>query len=321
MYLRYWSCYLILTLALVACQNKDQVADDIAAIQINSEVNRFDQEFANATPSTISELRENYPMLFSETVPDEAYAQKMKDTLQAEINVEVSKAFPSFENEQEEINQFLKHLKYYFPEIPTPKIITLAEEVDYRNKVILNDDILLISLDNYLGENHHFYEGIASYISNLQSTEFLISDIAQAYAEKIVPRNSSRKFLSTMMHRGKILYIKSLLQRFQDPYLVFHYSADELNWAYANEAQIWKYFVEKSLLYSSDQKLKERFINIGPYSKFYLEFDNESPPRLGQFIGYRIVEAFMNKNDISLKEMIKMDAEEIYNKSNYKPKK
>jgi len=83
----------------------------------------------------------------------------------------------------------------------------------------------------------------------------------------------------------------------------------------------WKYFVEKSLLYSSDQKLKERFINIGPYSKFYLELDNESPPRLGQFIGYRIVEAFMDKNEISLEETLTLEAEEIYNKSNYKPRK
>lgn len=315
------SLVFLICLMVLSCSEKDQVAKEIDAIQMDIEVNRFDEEFASATPSTIVALRDNYPMLFSEAVPNEAYIAKMKDTLQIEINTEVSKAFSSFEDEQKEINQFFQHLKYYFPQIQTPKIITLAEEVDYRNKVILNEGVLLISLDNYLGKDHRFYKGFASYLAKLQSTNYLISDIAQAYAEKIVPRNSSRKFLSSIIHHGKILYIKNLLQKFQEPHLAFHYSSSELDWAYANEAQIWKYFVEKSLLYSSDQKLKERFINVGPYSKFYLELDNESPPRLGQFIGYRIVEAFMSKNDMPLEEMIAMDAEEIYTKSNYKPRK
>ncbi len=308
-------------LLILSCSKNDQVAEEIAAIPVEIETNRFDQEFASATPSSLTQLRNNYPMLFSEEVPNEAYIEKMKDTLQAEINTEVSKAFPSLEGEQAELEKFFQHLKYYFPQIPTPKIITLAEEVDYRNKVILNEDILLISLDNYLGEEHHFYEGFASYLARLQNPDYLISDVAQVYAEKLVPRSTSRKFLSTMVYHGKILYIKSLLQRFQEPHFAFDYTSAELDWAYANEAQIWKYFVEKSLLYSSDQKLKERFINIGPYSKFYLELDNESPPRLGQFIGYRIVEAFMDKNEISLEEMLTLEAEEIYNKSNYKPRK
>ena len=309
-------CFLV-----IACSENDQVAEEIASIPIEIEINRFDQEFADADVSSIPQLRNKYPMLFSEAVPDEAYAEKMKDTLQDEINIEVSKAFPTLENEKAELEKFFQHLKFYFPQVPTPIIITLAEEVDYRNKVILNEDVLLISLDNYLGEEHHFYEGFASYLAKLQETDYLISDVAQQYAEKLVPRSTSRKFLSTMVFHGKILYIKSLLQAFQEPHFAFDYTSDELDWAYANEAQIWKYFVEKSLLYSSDQKLKERFINIGPYSKFYLELDNESPPRLGQFIGYRIVEAFMDKNEIGLEEMLTLEAEEIYNKSNYKPRK
>jgi hypothetical protein len=32
----------------------------------------------------------------------------------------------------------------------------------------------------------------------------------------------------------------------------------------------------KEMLYSDDQKLTSRFINPAPFSKFYLEIDNES---------------------------------------------
>jgi hypothetical protein len=38
---------------------------------------------------------------------------------------------------------------------------------------------------------------------------------------------------------------------------------------------MWRYFIEKELLYSVDQKLIPRFINMAPFSKFYLEIDNE----------------------------------------------
>jgi len=230
-------CFLV-----IACSENDQVAQEISAIPVEIETNRFDQEFASADVSSISQLRNKYPMLFSEELPNEAYVEKMKDTLQAEINTEVSKAFPSLESEQAELEKFFQHLKYYFPQIPTPKIITLAEEVDYRNKVILNEDVLLISLDNYLGEEHHFYEGFASYLARLQNPDYLISDVAQQYAEKLVPRSTSRKFLSTMVFHGKILYIKSLLQRFQEPHFAFDYTSAELDWAYANEAQILEIF-------------------------------------------------------------------------------
>jgi uncharacterized protein YjaZ len=60
---------------------------------------------------------------------------------------------------------------------------------------------------------------------------------------------------------------------------------------------------------------------VAPFSKFYLEIDNESPGRVGQWIGWQIVRSFMQNNKVSMQEMIKMDAKELFEKSKYKPKK
>jgi hypothetical protein len=43
---------------------------------------------------------------------------------------------------------------------------------------------------------------------------------------------------------------------------------------------MWRYY-RKEMLYSDDQKLMPRFINPAPFSKFYLEIDNESPGQVG----------------------------------------
>src|SRR5690606_40108491 len=89
-----------------------------------------------------------------------------------------------------------------------------------------------------------------------------------------------------------------------------------------NESYIWRFFIEENLLYSSDSKLGNRFINLAPFSKFYLEIDNESPGRIGQWIGWQIVRSYMENNPkTAIIDLFKMDAKEIFEKSKYKPKK
>jgi uncharacterized protein YjaZ len=75
------------------------------------------------------------------------------------------------------------------------------------------------------------------------------------------------------------------------------------------------------MLYSDDQKLKNRFINLAPFSKFYLEIDNESPGRVGAWIGWQIVRSFAENNQVPIEELLKMNAKELFEKSKYKPKK
>ena len=99
------------------------------------------------------------------------------------------------------------------------------------------------------------------------------------------------------------------------------YLSEQITWCQENESYIWRYFIEKELLYSTDSKLPNRFTNMAPFSKFYLEIDNESPGRVGQWIGWQIVRSFMQNNKVSMQEMIKMDAKELFEKSKYKPKK
>ena len=75
------------------------------------------------------------------------------------------------------------------------------------------------------------------------------------------------------------------------------------------------------MLFSTDNSLPNRFIALAPFSKFYLELDSESPGRLGQYIGWQIVRAYMKNNKVSLMDMMQKDAEEIFNNSNFKPSK
>lgn len=102
---------------------------------------------------------------------------------------------------------------------------------------------------------------------------------------------------------------------------VISYTEDQYAWARANESEIWRYFVDRDLLFSTDSKLEQRFLSPAPFSKFYLELDSESPGMLGRYIGWRIVEAYMENNEVSLQQMLEKPAEEIFNDSRFKPLK
>lgn len=308
-------------LSFFSCKKTDKTEQEIAKVPIELQISRFDREFAQATPEGIPQLKKKYPYLFPEQFPDSIWEAKLSDTLQIELSEEVDKTFGDFEEEAESLESLFQHIKYYFPEFEVPKVVTLTSDVRYEDRIILTDTLLLIGLDNYLGSDHRFYGGIQQYISEGLDKQFLVSDVASAFSKRVLAYPRNRTFLSRMVHYGKELYIKDRLLPLSTDAQKIGYTQEEMDWAMANEEQMWKYFVERDLLYSTDSQLDRKFLDPAPFSKFGLELDNESPGRLGRFMGWQIVRAFMEKNEVGLRGLLDVPADEILKESNYKPKK
>ena len=52
--------------------------------------------------------------------------------------------------------------------------------------MILTDSILLLGLDNYLGSDHYFYDGLPNFITEDLKKQNIISDVAEEYARKSI---------------------------------------------------------------------------------------------------------------------------------------
>lgn len=312
----------LITALFFSCNENDKVVEEVEKIPMNLKISRFDQELAAVSVDDFPELKKKYSYLFPEQYHDSIWIQKLEDTLQIELLSEVDKAFPDFEEEKNDLESLFRYIKYYFPKINGPKVVTMSSNVDYQNRIILTDSLLLIGLDNYLGPDHKFYEGKQRYIAAGLDKKFLMSDVAGAFATKILNYPTERTFLAKSIYYGKELYLKDKLLPHATDAQKIGYSQEQFDWAVANEEQVWRYFVERELLYSTDNKLEQRFLDLGPFSKFGLELiDNESPSKLGRYLGWKIVRAYMNKNDLTLQQLLHVPAEEIFRKSNYKPKK
>ena len=312
---------LLAFLMWTGCGEESRIPEDIAAIPVTLEVHRFDRAFANAEPTDLPGLKAQYPYLFPPHYSDTVWLAKMRDTLQKELLEEVDATFNDFESVLHDLELFYKHVLYYFPGQELPVVVTVTSDVDYNNRVILTDSLLLIGLDNYLGSDHRFYQGIDRYIANGLDRQYLISDISSAFAKKVNPSPQDRTFLARMIYYGRELYLKDLLIPGVSDEKKIGYTEEEMEWARANEEQIWRYFIERELLYSTDNQLGPRFLEPAPFSKFRLELDNESPGRLGRFVGWQIVRAFMYRQDLSLQQLLELPADEVFRMSNYKPKK
>jgi gliding motility-associated lipoprotein GldB len=304
-----------------SCTSEKKIDERVLAIPVEVEIDRFDVAFARATPENLSQLKNEYPFFFPEQYPDSIWYEKMQDTLQLELETEVAKVFSDFTVYEDEITLLFQHLKFYFPDFNEPKILTLISDVDYRNSVVYVDSLVVVGLDNFLGADHHFYIDIHRYIAKNLNPKQLTPEIAEAISERYVKPPTSRSFMDLMVYFGKKAYLKELLLPLVEDHRILGYTEDEIDWAKANETEIWRYFVERELLFSTDPQLAGRFINPAPFSKFYLELDNESPGMLGQYMGWQIVRAFAKNNEIELRQLLTLSGEEIYKNSRFKPRR
>lgn len=313
--------FVSLLLLCIGCKDDAKSsALNLDYISLDPKFERFDKDLAQTPPDNLGQLKAKYPYLYPVSVADSVWQRRMQDTLQLSISKEVAQLFPDLETEKEGLTQLYKHIKYYFPKTRIPKTVTLAAEVDYAYRVVLADSLLLIGLQNYLGPDHKFYQGLPRYVTLELDKKYLLPDVAGTFAKQWISMGG-RRFLDQIIGYGKELYLKQKLLPQSPPQDLMHYSEAQWQWAQANEEQIWRYFIERELLYSTDKNLERRFLTPAPFSKFQLELDSESPGKIGRYMGWQIVNACMEKNDLSLHDLLQLPADEIFKRANYKPRR
>lgn len=303
-----------------SCDKKSAVEKTVEKIPMEIKVERFDSVFFESKPTDLQAIKKHYPFFFPIGVPDSVWINKIQHPLWRELYKEVQKKYSNIQPVRSELITLFRHIKHYFPKTKTPKVITVIAEMDYTNKAIYADSLVIISLELYLGKNHKFYE-FPEYIKQNFEQRQIMPDVVSSFATNKIRVNKDKTFLGQMVYYGKQLYLKDvLLPNYTDAEKI-GYTPEEITWCQENEAYIWRYFLENDLLYSDDSKLSSRFITPAPFSKFYLEIDNESPGQVGAWIGWQIIRSYATNNDVSIADLLKMNAKELFKKSKYKPKK
>ena len=261
---------------------------------------------------------------FQGTVPNEDFTERRKDAEEIKLYKEAISKIDLIKLDKELATLF-SHIKYYFPDFSEPTVFLYSsalqgvmDPIFYHGK----ENMLFIDITAFIGENNPNYKGLEPYYQKSMNPKNILPKTSEILAGYFIqPHEDSQKFIDHIVYYGKLMTLQDAFIP-NEPYaLKMNYTPDQYEWAKANEANVWNFFVENNLVFSDDQGLTGRFINPAPFSKFYTEIDNESSPQIGVFTGWQICKKFYEeKPKTKLADFLRMNAQEIFNQSTYKPK-
>ena len=128
-----------------------------------------------------------------------------------------------------------------------------------------------------------------------------------------------RDLLSQIIDKGKAMY-------FVDKMLVnisledkFRFTKSQMDWVIKNEASIWEFLVHEDMLFSKKEMEFRSFVNYAPFAK---GMPQEAPGRVAYYIGYKMVNEYMDNNKIDIEELMYLtDSRKFLQESKYKPTK
>ena len=321
------------TLLFVSACKTDRKEVDVSQVDINIHALRLENDLVQYSEN-ISWLREKFGSFFDlytyqilqTGTPDTSLLKtRLRDFINdpdiSNIYADTKAMYQDFTKTDLQLTDVFRHYKYYFPQKPVPEVVTFISGFNYA--IVSADSTLGIGLDMYLGSDSKYYPSLQIPVYKIRKMrmEYIPTDAIRGWGESEWERDPSQTdLLSQLIYLGKIQYFIDRMQPETSDSIKFGYTAAQLHWCELSEKSIWSFFIDQKLLFSSEPSQIGKFVNDGPTTN---GFPKESPGNIGAWIGFRIVEAYMDKFDhITLAQLMEeKDANKIFRESNYKPAK
>ncbi len=334
--MRYFSILWLLALLVfinISCSRKSKIDTD--TVILNQEFKYFHEDLFAISPDqiwdNIDKLEEKYPVFFNvfnhavisiggtnQFDYDRKLARFITNPDIISAYSDVNKLFKPFPYKNEITNSF-KRYKYLFPDALIPDIYTHIS--GFNQSIVVDSAYLSISLDKYLGSDSKYYYMLRTqnYLKQTMYPDKIPTDVMWAWiSTEFQPQDNKKTLLSEMIYYGKLYYLMYELFPDTPDSIVWGMPAEKLKWCSKNEKYMWMYLIEHKQLYSSQYKDIIRYIDNGPFTSC---FSQESPARTGQWLGYRIVNSYMQKNKgVTIQQLFENNnAQDILQTSKYKP--
>ncbi|MGM0377710.1 MAG: gliding motility protein GldB [Bacteroidota bacterium] len=327
---------LLLIILLSGGCNWFKSSPDVSDIEVDFELVPFYEDLFAIHPDSVEQNVDNlkseygnYLKAYSEGIikigspEDGEYTDNLSKFLAYEPNKEVydtcRKVFSDKEQLKNEISRAFRYYKHYFPERETPDVYLHIS--GFNESVAVDSGWVSVSVEKYLGRDCVFYEWLQTpeYLRTQMEPERVVPDIMRAIGMTEYAYNDSvNDLISQMVYHGKMLhFVEHTIPEIPDT-LLFGYSEDQMEWCRTNEAFMWETMIEKKHLFSTEQDLIRKYVGDAPFTNF---FGQESPGRTGRYIGYKLMESWMDQHsEKSFKDMMEAtDPHNILSNAGYRP--
>lgn len=210
----------------------------------------------------------------------------------------------------------------HFPNERIPDFCTLVSGIDFQMPQVFGyENTIFICLDMYLGKDNKHYgqAGMPKFISARCEKKYMVTDcFSKALVYRHLPDRTLVTLLDNMVDAGKKMLFTQTMFPTTSAQDILGYSKEQYKWATSHESAIWHYLVEKNLVFDNTDNVIRRMMDETPFTR---DFGNDSPGRLGVFIGFQIVQSYMKTHPgTTLKDLMAMnDSQKLLKESGYKP--
>jgi len=330
---------LLLSLCFASCR-KNPYKVNISSIRADIEIKRLEKDLFTMNPEEIvpklPDLKARYGSLLqvfsyainTGDINDPSFGDFLVRFCTDKQNNDVfeltRKLYNDLSGVEGNLEDAFRHFKYYFPDKAVPEVFTCITGFNASILTISGEPVLGIGLDKYLGSDCAYYPGLGiySYMSARMKPEYIVPDCIYGWGASQWDFASMKypadNVLAEMLHEGKLRYFaRCMLPEVEDE-IIFGFTPGQMKFCRNNEGQMWQYMIENDLVFKTDQFTIRKLVGDAPFTSY---FTNESPGRAAVWLGFRIVESFMNKNRGTNLEMLmnNVNVQEILEKAKYDP--
>ncbi|HOO19184.1 MAG TPA: hypothetical protein PK296_03225 [Paludibacteraceae bacterium] len=326
---------IVITLLFCSCKKTNRFAINTSKDRIKVVIQRFDKDLILLdtinTEVGVKQLYQKYPDFFPfyissilERDPQDTLKicdlikNFLKDTTFVKVNKKVLEEYADVSDIETTLSTAFTYTHYYFPEIKLPTVYFFVS--GFNRAILWNDHLIGIGTDLYLGNDYPLYKEITyEYMIYNMRRECIPADIVSTLLVNSFPMKSSQdRLIENMLYRGKIMYLLSIFLPEEKPTDLIGYTPTQWEWCKKHEKEIWASVIEQKALFSSDSKIIGAFINDAPFTA---PISQDSPGRLGTWIGWQIIKSYMETNkNVDLRQLMnERNYEKLLENSNYYP--
>jgi hypothetical protein len=244
--------------------------------------------------------------------PDTAFLRGMgliyNDPYVKALEREIAEKFVNSKAEhQTKLQVACQRMKALLPAVDTPKNVIWVNSA-FTSSIFCSKKSMVVGLERYLGATSKSIQKLPpnqfyTWIKEGMEERYLVRDAVLGWLNTHALEATKETYAEEMIRWGKLLFIAQKLLPNESPSVILRYSNTDFSWALASEWAVWKYLVDEQLLYDRSEETKQSLLHEGPFTR---GLPQESPDRLGQFLGYRIVEQYVEQHKPSLEKILKV---------------
>lgn len=306
---------------LLGCST-DHLKSDLTNIQFHAEIVNLDsmivytpsEDLRNANQVWKKELGDPYAYVLGQCIgiasPSDSVVASALELFRTEpyiakLEKAIEKEFAPVQSMNKEMDLAFSRLKFHLPQGKMPQRIFFANTL-FNSSVFSTENDLVVGLERYLGGNHPLVKELPpdqffKWITDGMDRKFLHTDLVTSWTMTHLVPEVNGNLAEEMIRWGKILVLTEAALYDAPKEIVLRYSKEGYEWALENEFNLWEYLKKEELLFKDSEREKMNLLKPGPFT---IGLPEKGPDRLGQFLGWRMVHSFLEKNDVSLQTLI-----------------